>query len=125
VLRGQPRDAAWWQVKLIGRIYLRLWILLQLRLAERFKPNGSHLYAVFDWFYHTCPRCRVRSRKNIARNELKSSDSIEAPKTSWSRSGNVEIKESYTVWLHNYEVEHVCNNCGHRWVERVTKQRPW
>lgn len=80
---------------------------------------------MFDWLYHTCPKCGVRARKRIVRNELKASDSINAPKTSWSRSGSVEIKESYTVWLHHYEVEHECSECGHKWVERVTKQRPW
>ena len=80
---------------------------------------------MFDWLYHTCPMCGAKARRRIVRKELKSSSQVDGTMKRWSRGGHAVIDEPYTVWIHSYEVEHACRKCGHRWVERVTKQRPW
>lgn len=80
---------------------------------------------MFDWLYHTCPNCGVKSRRRVLRNRLKNTDKVDGTRAKWSRGGNMVIDEPYTVWLYSYEVEHACRACGHRWIEHVTKQRPW
>ena len=80
---------------------------------------------MFDWFYHTCPRCNVKSRRRVLRNELINTDKVEMSRTKWSRGGNSLVKEPFAIWLYSYEVEHICRGCGNKWVEHVTKQRPW
>jgi hypothetical protein len=80
---------------------------------------------LLGWFYHTCPNCRARSRRRIIQKKLVNSEAVERTRASWGRGGNMQIKEPYVVWIRTYEVEHVCRSCGHRWTERVTKQRPW
>jgi hypothetical protein len=79
---------------------------------------------LFDWLYHTCPKCRVRARKKILRKVKKSSQKFEGSGHRWTREG-VEVEEPYTIYLHDYRVEHACRACGHTWVEHVTERRPW
>ena len=80
---------------------------------------------MFDWLFHECPKCGVKSRRRIIRNELKFSDKVDGARKNWNRGGHMQIEEPYTVWVYDYEVEHMCRACGHRWVVHVTKQRPW
>ena len=77
------------------------------------------------WYNHTCPKCHAKSRKRVLRNERTSAEKVELSKGSWVTGRGVQIKEPYQVWIYSYEVEHECGLCGHRWVEYVTKQRPW
>ncbi len=77
------------------------------------------------WYYHTCPKCREKSRKRVVRTERKSAEKVELSRGTWMTRGGVQVKEPFHVWVYAYEVEHECRSCKHRWIEWVTKQRPW
>ncbi|MDG6917122.1 MAG: hypothetical protein JRM85_05965 [Nitrososphaerota archaeon] len=77
------------------------------------------------WYYHTCPKCREKSRKRVVRTERKSAEKVELSRGTWMTRGGVQVKEPFHVWVYAYEVEHECRSCKHRWIECVTKQRPW
>ena len=77
------------------------------------------------WYYHTCPKCHEKSRKRVLRNKRKSAEKVELSKRGWVTGRGVQLKEPYHVWVYSYEEEHECRRCKHRWIEYVTKQRPW
>ncbi|MCL4356081.1 MAG: hypothetical protein JRM79_02380 [Nitrososphaerota archaeon] len=77
------------------------------------------------WYYHTCPKCHEKSRKRVLWNKRKSAEKVELSKRGWVTGRGVQLKEPYHVWVYSYEEEHECQRCKHRWIEYVTKQRPW
>ncbi|MDG6948572.1 MAG: hypothetical protein JRN12_01395 [Nitrososphaerota archaeon] len=88
--------------------------------GDTVSSNGA-----MGWYYHTCPKCHVRSRKRVLRNEKISTEKVELSKASWVTGGGVQIKEPFSVWVYSYRVEHECRLCSNRWVEYITKRRPW
>jgi len=86
---------------------------------------NSRCTALFGWFYQVCPKCGGKSRRLVLSKKLVSTQAVETSKRTWSRGGNWPVDEPMTVWLHSYELTRKCRRCGHQWVERTTKQRPW
>jgi hypothetical protein len=80
---------------------------------------------LLDWLYQTCPKCNKKSRRLVLSKKQTGSEAVDGSKQSWVRGGRWSVHEPVSVWLHSYSIERQCRACGHRWTERVTKQRPW
>ena len=80
---------------------------------------------LLDWFYQVCPKCREKSRRLVLSKKLIDTQVMETTKRSWTRSGNWPVDEPMSIWIYSYELSRKCRRCGHQWIERTTKQRPW